>query len=335
MDKAMAIRNQAEDTQMKPTGLSPDNDAGLLHPRATLDRHKSHTQFLQLIHFQQLNLFVEQKGADVESVSGPFDSVCWDDLNLVQRAIQQALVKTEIFTANAIRTELALIHQLNNKWDLVYTLWLDSPTVDPVKLQRGKSIGTAVLAALGPNQNNPTASFCFDLLTDADRDVVHEVAVEELRKSGGHLMKQPISVIIDKEIQMTLCGKLGAKPNQSNFDWEAAELIGKFRGFMNDHKEHVLFFNQPGKGNVEIGFLAWQLEKQIICLAHIELLNRNHIECIVQTKKTTDATGKSVHQFVSMEVLKAAGPVPDLFTPEAPPNKNNATEASRTHSNES
>jgi len=334
MRKLKVKKDQIADMKMETASFSIVTDSGL-HRCEEIDIHKSHIKLCRLIHYQELDLIIERNGNDVESVSGAFDLVKWEDLNLAQTTVQRAVVRADLFNTAEIRTQLSIVHRENGKWNLICTLWLDSPAVDAVKLRRAQSVGLEVLQALGTNPNNPTETFCFDQLTEDERVVVLAVAHETLCESGGHTLRKPISVFIDDGIQLTLSGRLGAKPSRSNFAPEAAELVGKCRGFVNDHKQRALLFSPRGCNDIEIGFMEWQLEKKIINLENIEVLNRQQVECKIYTNKTTDAGGKTVYQFVSMEAANDANSAPDLFTPALDDNKNSVTETSITISKES
>lgn len=334
MLKMKVNKDQTAAMQMETTSFSIVTDSDL--DRCTeVDIHKSHTKLCQLIHYQELDLVIERKGNDVESVSGPFDLVRWEDLNLVQATVQRAIVKANLFNPEEIRTQLSIVRQQNRKWNLICTLWLDSPKVDAGKLDRAQSVGTEVIRELGTDTRNPTESFCFEQLIKTDRDAVRDVVYETLCQSGGHSLKKQMAILIGDQILVTLKGRMGPKPDRKHYASESVVLEGKCRGFVNDHKQHALLFSPNGGNAVEIGFVERDLQKASINLAEIAVLNRQKVECKVNTNKTTDPGGKIVYEFVSMEAANDAQSPPDLFAPELDDNKNNVIETSITNSNES
>jgi len=168
-------------------------------------------------------------------------------------------------------------------------------------------------------------------LTEGDRVAVLAVAEETLIKSGGHALKKPMSVLVDDKIELTLCGRLGAKPSRANYVPTPEVLTGTFRGFVNDHKQRALLFGLNDSTNIEVGFVELQLESGVLNLTHIVALNLSQAQCHVETIKTTDSIGKTVYEFVSISPVTDALSPPDSVAVEAEDSKESVTETSVTN----
>lgn len=333
MGKRKVNEDQTPATPMETARhtISPTPD-----PRgpADADLQKSHTKLFELIHYQELDLVIERKGNDVESLSGAFDLVRWDELNLAQSAVQKAIVRANLFLDSDLRTQLSIVRQEHDrKWNLILTLWLDCPAKKSSKnLRRAQRVGREVLNALHDDLKNRTKSLNFDELSKDEEDAVQAVARETLCQSGGHVWKKPLAIVIDDKIEFKLQGRMAAKPDHVNYKPRKEILEGKCRGFINDHKQRALLFSINDGNCVEIGFMESQVQVKMIDLLNIAELNRCEAVCRVTTNQTTDARGKHVYEFVLME---AEDPEPDLLSVCLDVNKNSDTEASTTHSNES
>jgi hypothetical protein len=278
------------------------------------DLYRGKTKLLELIHFQELDLKIAWKGDDVTSMTGALDLVRWDELNLARATVQNIVVKSGVFDASQFETQLSLHQQANKKWNLIYTLWLNSVEKDQSRVERAQSISMAVLNSLGTDLNNNTQELRFDQLTEVDRALVKEVAYETLCQKGGHDLKMPMLVVVDGESMVTLRGKLGAKPRRAKYDKEDTILTGKFRGFINDHRRRALFFSAE-EADIEIGFVEEQVKNGLVNLEIIASLNLGQIVCNVNAKVSLDGNGKNVYEFESMAITTPE-PVIDLLTVE-------------------
>lgn len=298
------------------------------------DCQKSRIKLFELVHYQELDLVIETKGKEVERLTAAFDLLRWDELNLAQTAVQKAIVRADLFLDGDLRTQLSIVRQEHDgKWNLILTLWLDCPAKKSAKnLRRAQRVGREVLNALHDDLKNRTKSLNFDELSKDEEDAVRAVARETLCQSGGHMWKKPLAIVIDDKIEFLLQGRMAAKPDHVNYKPIEEILEGKCRGFVNDHKQRALLFGVFDGNCVEIGFMESHVREKMIDLASIAALNRREAVCKVTTNQTTDARGKHVYEFVSME---ADDPEPDLLTEGLDVNKNSDTQTSTTHSNES
>jgi hypothetical protein len=293
--------------------------------------HQFHTLLLRLVHQQELDLTIEKSGSEVASFTGPFDQIDWEDLNLAQTTARSAIARASLFAPEMMRTQLSIDRQPSGKWNLICTLWLDSPTVNQEMLSRAQSVGIGVLREIRNNPKKSSDSIYIGQLEKSDQNAVREVTHETLCHSGGHSFKKQIAVFLGDEMHLELKGRMCNKPDLSRQVATLEVLEGTFRGFINDrkHKQHILLFSPNGSNNVEIGFTGEKLDTNQVDLEKIAVLNKFQVNCKVHVKKTLDVRGKTVYAFVSIEVLDddAISP-PVLVAVDVDENKNSVTETS-------
>lgn len=319
------------------------------------DKHKLHTKLLELVHADELDLQVVHDGHKTTKFTGALDQVRWQDLNLALNAVREAVTRAKLFEAPKILTELSLTLQNNGKWNLVYTLWLDFLEVEDKKLETARTVGVEVFKAISQKSKKPTQPVAIEksagttvvkaIDQESDRpqvdieelskdqwDAVHKVAEETLCQVGGRALKKPVSIVVDDTFEFTLQGKLGAKPNRSNFDRNPEVLVGEFTGFVNEHKKHTLFFRSLAHGDVNIGFKDSDLQNRFLNLQTVTSSNTDHVECRVHTIQTVDSNGKFVYEFSSIEAANDAKSDDNLAAQLTDVNKNKVNVTSSTSS---
>jgi hypothetical protein len=299
-----------------------------------LDCPRSLTKLLELFHFQSLDLVIDTEGEEIERLTAAFDLLRWDELNLAKTVIQKAIVRANLFVDADLRTQLSISrHKGEGGWNLILTLLLDcTSTIAGKNLRRAQLVGREVLSALHIDPKDRTRMLTADELTTPEEEAVRSVAHETLCHSGGHVWRKPLAIVINEKIELKLEGRMAAKPDHVNYQPTQKILVGKCRGFINDHKHRAVLFCISDGTCVEIGFMESQVQVRNIDLLYVAELNRREAVCRVTTQQTIDARGKHVYGFVSIE---ADDPEPDLLTAYLDVNKNKETATSATHSYES
>ena len=285
------------------------------------DRQKTLNTLFELFHYQELDLLIKTKGTEVERLTAAFDLLRWDELNLAKIVVQKAIVRAGLFLDSDLRTQLSIVHQERDvKWNLILTLLLDCPKEKAAKnLRRAQLVGREVLRALHSDPKNRTKPLSVDELTKPEEEAVQAVAQETLCQSGGHAWRKPLAIVIDGQIELKLEGKMVAKPDHVKYKSTEEILVGRCRGFVNDHKNRAVLFSISDGNCVEIGFMESHVQERKIDLLNIAELNRREAVCRVTTNQSIDVRGKQVYEFVSME---ADDPEPDLLTACLDVNKN-------------
>lgn len=310
--------------------ISPDVTSG----PGDGDRQRTLNTLFELFHYQELDLLIKTNGTEVERLTAAFDLLRWEELNLAKTVVQKAIVRAGLFLDSDLRTQLSIVHQeLDAKWNLILTLLLDCPKEKAEKnLRRAQLVGREVLRALHSDPKNRTRPLSLDELTKPEEEAVQSVAQETIYQSGGHAWRKPLAIVIDDKIELKLEGKMTAKPDPVDYKPTKELLVGKCRGFVNDHKNRAVLFSISDGNCVEIGFTESHVQERKIDLLNVAELNRREAVCRVTTDQTIDPRGKHTFQFVSME---ADDPEPDLLTGCLDVNKNSDTATNMTHSNES
>lgn len=276
-------------------------------------------KLFDIIQLLELAIIIEPTDSGGFRVSGALDMLQWKELLLFANVVQKVIIMANLFPDNVIKSvESVVPHKENKTWNPILTLLVDSTGMNENEfesnLKRAKSIGINVLNALKTKDEDRTLPLNFDGLSNEEAEIVRSVKFETLCQVGGHYLKNPIVVVIDDQISCKLHGKLGGKPNRSDFNKNNKELVGKCRGFLNDHKQRSLFFSLSGGSDIEIGFLEEHVHEKLIKLEEIECWNRLQCDCKLEINQTKNVRGQPVYEFLAIKRLPDLVPEPDLLS---------------------
>lgn len=263
------------------------------HLTDTDQRGGEKTVISSFVSRQSLNLSIKEGADGKMRIDGPVDTIKWDDVERLARVVHETLVRASIFEDSGL-TIAASLESAEGRWNPKISLVTSADNLLEHTIHQTRSVVSTVMDCLMRGRNAGTQLIDSEI-TEGQMQVVHAVTSAALAANGGRALHAEVQVNILEEAVAKVKGKLGPKPDRSNFSPQPVDLTGEFVGF--HAGSELMFFLDGLKGEVRLAYGRTQVDLQQITEL---IVSRQRVD--VRTHRTINKAGAELLAFVSLKV---------------------------------
>ena len=241
---------------------------------------------------QSLPLVVEQDPDGTTWIGGPVHAARWDDIDDLANVAREVLVRTGTFQDTGLCLESALL-STQDGWIPKVSIVTVAEELQEPEHHLVRSLVPVVMDCLVRGEVHHVKRIDSDL-TEEQMQVVHTVTTNSLSSKGGRVLQAAVDVHVLGESMAKIKGKLGPKPDRSDFSPQPLDLRGVCVGFHVGGE--VIFFVDDTRGEVKLGFGRTQLD-----LLQLARLVKDRQKVDVRAHRTINKSGAEMLAFVAFK----------------------------------
>lgn len=241
---------------------------------------------------QSLPLFIEQDPDGKTWMGGPVHAARWDDIEDLANVAREVLVRTGTFQDTGLGLESALL-STQDGWSPKVSIVTVAEELQEPEHHQVRSLVPVVMDCIVRGEMHHTKRIDSDL-SDEQMQVVHTVTTNALSSKGGRVLQAAVDVHVLGESMATIKGKLGPKPDRSDFSPQPLDLRGVCVGFHVGGE--VIFFVDDTRGEVKLGFGRTQVD-----LLQVARLVKDRQKVDVRAHRTINKSGAEMLAFVAFK----------------------------------
>lgn len=255
---------------------------------------------------QSLPLFIEQDPDGKTWMGGPVHAARWDDIEDLANVAREVLVRTGTFQDPGLGLESALL-STQDGWSPKVSIVKVAEELQEPEHHQVRSLVPVVMDCMVRGEVHHTKRIDSDL-SDEQMQVVHTVTTNALSSKGGRVLQAAVDVHVLGEPMAKIKGKLGPKPDRSDFSPQPLDLCGVCVGFHVGGE--VIFFVDDTRGEVKLGFGRTQLD-----LLQVARLVKDRQKVEVRAHCTINKSGAEMLAFVAFKAdVPTTGDTPLLHS---------------------
>lgn len=241
---------------------------------------------------QSLPLVVEQDPDGTTWIGGPVHAARWDDIEDLASVAREVLVRTGAFQDTGLGLESALLSTPDG-WSPKVSIVTVAEELQEPEHHQVRSLVPVVMDCMVRGEVHHTKRIDSDV-SDEQMQVVHTVTTNALSSKGGRVLQAEVDVHVMGESMAKIKGKLGPKPDRSDFSPQPLDLRGVYLGFHVGGE--VIFFVDDTRGEVKLGFGRTQVD-----LLEVTRLIKAKQRVVVRAHRTINKSGAEMLAFVALK----------------------------------
>lgn len=241
---------------------------------------------------QSLPLYIEQDPDGKTWIGGPVHAARWDDIEDLANVAREVLVRTGTFQDTGLGLESALLSTPDG-WSPKVSIVTVAEELQEPEHHQVRSLVPVVMDCIVRGEMHHTKRIDSDL-SDEQMQVVHKVTTNALSSKGGRVLQAAVDVHVLGESMAKIKGKLGPKPDRSDFSPQPLDLRGVCVGFHVGGE--VIFFVDDSKGEVKLAFGRTQVD-----LLQVARLIKAKQKVEVRAHRTINKSGAEMLAFVALK----------------------------------
>ncbi len=251
---------------------------------------------------QKIPVEVRKSTSNTTEIKGPMNFIKWDPLEMTAGHVKFCLVELGIFKQEHIWFETFLEIEENNSNPYIQ-ITIEKDLYDSATLAKSLELIPFILNSMKNPQAISNLQF-EENLTNDEALKIESMSMNFLKQNGGRVVLSPIIALCENQVIGVLKGKLGPKPDQSNFNATEVNLSGVIHGFSKFGEYFEMREAKLGDIKVFLGRTNYDL----IEIAH---LIKDDTKVNVSSSKTILKNGSDTYALI--EIKKIDDGIQDLF----------------------